>query len=298
MQPRPLQNIPIVVLNLAYSKERRTFMERQLQSFDVAYEIFPAVDGSQLLQYEKELYCDNKTQKKLYCSLTDGEIACSLSHLRLYEKIVTENIPELLILEDDVLLKSAFFHIVFQRKKWMPRGCGLFTLSNPDIAEAAKRTENLYALTATKENSLYPIDTQGTYYVQKNIRTPFGAYAYIITKKAASFLLKNLYPIRNYADCSLYNRRSKLNIYILNKGICSVLVKKFETTIPGREIKDNHLKTKHTLRISLSGWGRQLFFKTKRRLHKIYFSVIGYFLMKYTWNIETINISNKNIHHE
>ena len=293
MQPRPLQNIPIAVVNLADSKERRSFMERQLQSFDVEYEMFPAVDGKKFSQHEQNLYCDKKARKKLYCSLTNGEIACTLSHLRLYEKIVTENIPEMLVLEDDVLLKSTFFYIIFQRKKWMPRGCELFALSNPDISEAAKRTENLYSLTATKETLLYPIDTKRTYYVQKNIRTPFGAYAYIITNKAANFLLKNSYPIHNYADCNLYNKRSKLNIYIFNKSICSVLIRKFETTIPDREIKDNHLKTENTLRIAWSGLCRHLYFNTKRCLHKIYFSVMGYFLKKYIWNIETIDISEK-----
>ena len=40
--------------------------------------------------------------------LTPGELGCSLSHIRLWEKMVKENIPEVLILEDDLLIGKCY----------------------------------------------------------------------------------------------------------------------------------------------------------------------------------------------
>jgi GR25 family glycosyltransferase involved in LPS biosynthesis len=42
-------DLPIWVLNLERSKERRAFMEKQLQNLDLEFEIIKAVDGKLLL---------------------------------------------------------------------------------------------------------------------------------------------------------------------------------------------------------------------------------------------------------
>ena len=40
--------------------------------------------------------------------MTKGEIGCALSHLKIYQKTVDEDIPYALILEDDTLFDTEF----------------------------------------------------------------------------------------------------------------------------------------------------------------------------------------------
>ena len=110
------QNISIFVINLERSIDRRTYMQNQLNKFNVKYQFFSAVDGKE----KKDLYDEKKAIKRYRHPFVDGEIGCSLSHIGVYKKMIEKNISEALILEDDVLLHKNFFNVIFQRKKWAP----------------------------------------------------------------------------------------------------------------------------------------------------------------------------------
>ena len=53
-------------------------------------------------------YNREKRWRMFGCDLTPNEIGCYLSHFRLYEKIVEENIDRAVILEDDVDVSADF----------------------------------------------------------------------------------------------------------------------------------------------------------------------------------------------
>ncbi len=92
----------IFVVNLARSPDRRRFIGDRLGRLGLDHAFFPAVDGAALTEADLVNY-DRKARLKAFgCDLLPNELGCYLSHYRIYQKIVAENIPRALILEDDV----------------------------------------------------------------------------------------------------------------------------------------------------------------------------------------------------
>ena len=92
----------IFVINLARSPDRRRFIADRLGRLGLEHEFFPAADGATLTEADLVNY-DRKARLKAFgCDLLPNELGCYLSHYRIYQKIVAENIPRALILEDDV----------------------------------------------------------------------------------------------------------------------------------------------------------------------------------------------------
>lgn len=104
MKPFTQRLPPTFYINMTNATERRTHMETQLQSLGIPYARFEASVGKDIWQ-DPKIY-DDVAAKKLQGSLTPGHVGCSYSHIRLYKKIIDEQIPWTLILEDDVRLPS------------------------------------------------------------------------------------------------------------------------------------------------------------------------------------------------
>lgn len=105
--------IPIFVINLERNPERRKAIAEQLQDLNLNFQILSATDGKFLKEEDLEkLYDEKSSLKKIQFPLSKNEVACADSHLRLYEKIVAENIPYALILEDDVILDKEILTVL------------------------------------------------------------------------------------------------------------------------------------------------------------------------------------------
>lgn len=103
---------PVWVLNLERSRDRREFMEKQLQGLNRQFEIIPAVDGNYLDAEDLKHYSVQEAIKTIQREMKPGEIGCALSHARMWERIVAENIEEVLILEDDVTIQSELLDVL------------------------------------------------------------------------------------------------------------------------------------------------------------------------------------------
>lgn len=90
----------IYVINLEKDQERKAFQEKQLQALKLTYKITPAVTINDI---SKETYSTH--QNDWQRPLRKVEIACYYSHQHLWQKIVQDNTPAL-ILEDDALLSK------------------------------------------------------------------------------------------------------------------------------------------------------------------------------------------------
>ena len=91
---KELQTVPFWVVNLPREKERRQFMEDQLERFGVNYEIVTAVDGQKLTKDDLNSYSSRLALEHLKRELTVGEIGCALSHIHLWERILQEDIQK------------------------------------------------------------------------------------------------------------------------------------------------------------------------------------------------------------
>ena len=100
------------VINMQTAKERLKFMDKQLSSLWIEYEVFPAFIWKNLTKEEIWKYYDKeKSVKTLWEELTLWEIWCALSHMWIYKKMVDDNIPIALVLEDDAIINPRIKNI-------------------------------------------------------------------------------------------------------------------------------------------------------------------------------------------
>ena len=107
-----MQTIPIYIINLRRTPERRLQIQRQLDAFGLAYRFIEAVDVH-------DLSADGLND--LYPAGA-AALACTLSHIKCYDEIIKNKHPIGCILEDDAELLPFFPDILgskkLQNKKW------------------------------------------------------------------------------------------------------------------------------------------------------------------------------------
>lgn len=94
------------IINLERSIERKAYMKTQCEKLSfLDAEFVKAVDGRSMSMDEQACSFDKRGFKKRYSiEVRPGEIGCTLSHQKCYKKILEEDVPYVLILEDDILL--------------------------------------------------------------------------------------------------------------------------------------------------------------------------------------------------
>jgi glycosyl transferase, family 25 len=188
-------NIPVYVINLKRSIERRNQAIEQLDELGVQFKIIEAVDGAEFSEQEIHNKKDFGFWKFGLRSrfLFKGEIGCVLSHLKIYQKMIDEDIELACILEDDIEYKKEFKDfLIFDNLnivKW-------------DLLFLGHRSQysKKEALSIKKEelNIL-------NYSLGEPLEIPVGSYGYIICKEAAKIILNNAYPIRMPLDYYIGN---------------------------------------------------------------------------------------------
>jgi len=158
-------------------------MERQFSKLDLIYNFIDAVDGKNLdKSYINKYYSSHETKKLHGRELTRGEIGCSLSHLSLYKKMVTDGSDYAVILEDDIYIGSSFREFIDQLPRLLSDDWEMINLiSDTKSTPIGKPIFDIYRYTRFHSSSN---------------RTA----AYVIKLSAALKLLRYAYPIRFAAD--------------------------------------------------------------------------------------------------
>lgn len=108
---------PIYVLSLPGSDARRALLIETLTKMRLDYEIVFGIDGREGLPSQWYEHVDRTTASRAQGrDLTDGELACALSHREIYRKIVSERLLGAVILEDDAVIGSRFVEFFTQQK--------------------------------------------------------------------------------------------------------------------------------------------------------------------------------------
>ena len=87
------------VISLISADQRREHIKQQFDKKEVDFKFFDAVTPALALSLSKDMGL-NYNEKYL----TEGELACFMSHVSLWKKIVDENISYMAIFEDDIYL--------------------------------------------------------------------------------------------------------------------------------------------------------------------------------------------------
>lgn len=115
-------SFPVWLINLDSNPERYKSATEQLNNVGLQAERFSAIYGKHLQPDAIAACYDAKlNRQKFRRPLSAGEIGCYLSHRTLWQRMVDEQIPLALILEDDIDIEPEFVTVlqkISQLKNW------------------------------------------------------------------------------------------------------------------------------------------------------------------------------------
>ena len=181
------------IINLASSLERREKMGKILRNEKFSYEFITAVDARKFDREQiAEIFNIEEAEIKYQKTILPGEVGCTMSHQKCYQKIVDCNLDYALIFEDDIEIIRPLDGIIQDIEKIManetPR---IILLSGWNYFTTKKRLNESYYLTKVIDGYL--------------------THAYLINKSAA-FLMKQEKPAF-LADDWRYFIKSGVEIY-------------------------------------------------------------------------------------
>lgn len=181
----PHPDIHAFIISLPKDAHRREHLERQLLQTNIPYDVIEAVNGAALPDEELAAAYDRRKAVRMFNrELSKGEIGCALSHVKIYRKMVEENIPYALILEDDASLLDAD----------LPATLAQLARTYPAQTPVAVLLSHVRRYDA---HSRRPLDGRHAVY---DAYRGVCAHGYVVTRAAADILLKNLYPVHVVAD--------------------------------------------------------------------------------------------------
>ncbi|MDR0534523.1 MAG: glycosyltransferase family 25 protein [Verrucomicrobiales bacterium] len=172
------------VINLESAAGRREEMSRQLRGLGISFEIFPAVDGRKMTEQELRTHYDAGKAAREREKMTGAEIGCALSHLGIYRKMVEQNIPQALVLEDDADLSPDLKPVLERLAEHYAAEQEIVVLLN-HVPNYLKRSqvELMEGRTLARTHGLC-----------------WSSHGYFITLKAAQRMLERLHPVWIVAD--------------------------------------------------------------------------------------------------
>lgn len=207
-----MNNFSTYIINLESEVKRKQYMEVLLsKQFISNYSFIEAVQGNcisltKLIEKFDEELAYNRYGRKL----NRGEIGCTLSHFKCYEKIATEN-DYALILEDDISVIGDI---------------GAISMLDPILK---KDVPVIVFLSGD-----YWFYKKRKFYANLEIASVYdavGSYAYFINKAAAKLILRKNNKASNVADDWALYRRQGVNLFAVYPYLVDANIESFESTI-------------------------------------------------------------------
>lgn len=158
--------------------------------------------------------------------LTNEIIGCALSHIKLWNKIVDENLDNALIFEDDMFLIDDWYDVLKKGMNDLPDDWDIFTLGNFGIKNKDDIYESPFNFIFYCIIKSLGIGCEGKSKTDtENVVKPYfftGLYGYAVSNKGAKKLtnfIKNIDDIKFHIDVMVSLYHKELNIYCLKKDI-------------------------------------------------------------------------------
>lgn len=157
-----------IVISLKTAEQRRLHIQDQFGGQNIDFSFFDALTPDLALPLAQEMQLNIEND-----SLTNGELACFMSHVSVWQKMVDENIQHLAIFEDDVYLgENADYYL--NDDNWIDLTWDIIKLE-----AFSKKILHVYTGFALKNNRK----------IFKLLGRHVGAAGYILSFKAAKYLL-------------------------------------------------------------------------------------------------------------
>ena len=233
----------IICVNLDRSTERWVSIQRQASQLGLVVERFSAVDGSKL--------------NPLPFPIAAGAVGCFLSHRGIWERIMQGSDEYVLVLEDDALLSSDL-PAFLQDTSWIPGDADLVHIGGSDPRCSIEG---------------FPRPAKGRK-LFRSIKCT-GTEGYIITKRCAAVLLKDMVYVDKEFDQVLFNGgRNDLKIYKIFPALCTQDRKNLSSTIEriSKGISKERVPMLKKIKREIGkGWKKFLYlFRLQRRVSVVF----------------------------
>jgi glycosyl transferase, family 25 len=173
------------VINLVRSPERRVKIAAQLQKTGIGYEFVDGVEGADLELADPRVVDPSVRETDWF---RPGIAGCAFSHLRVYQKIIADNLDWALVLEDDVKLPGDFDRLVEAAAGHMDAAeVVLLNFLSPDVCKMSRR--GLIRLPSSRQ-LVFPV----------NVNDPGSSAAYLITRDACKRMIEAVVPFQARPD--------------------------------------------------------------------------------------------------
>lgn len=207
-----MTNPRVFCINLDRSPERWNFMVNQKNKLgQTKLERISGVDG--YILDKDELMDIQIITSECYHLCSPGMIGCWLSHLKIWKKVVDEDIPYAVILEDDAIIPNNYSEKINRLINFVPEnadivllGCLMGCRDDPNLNLMEKMITMFYK---PRDYSV----------VNQEIIVPqmfTGTFAYLITNRGAKKCLKELGKVSYHID-NIMSKNKELNLYAVKK---------------------------------------------------------------------------------
>ena len=201
-----MDSCEIFIINRDQDTVRRSNISSLCKSYNMKFSFVKAVDGSDI---NKDLVSGFDVSKSsLYGQLSPTELACALSHIKIYNHIIKSKLTHAVIMEDDITFDDNLPFLIKNVIK-LPSDLELLLLG-------------YYSDTKTQRISnsslWYVSDSLENFKVVRLTELAFGTHGYLITNRGANKLLSELntiyQPIDHYTGQCVY-----INMYAIKPRI-------------------------------------------------------------------------------
>jgi glycosyl transferase, family 25 len=179
-----MSQIPIFVINLDRATERLVNISRQFAAHRLTFERVPAVDGSLLTAAEKRKL---NPPQLIGGEMSDGEIGCFASHLKVFQIVVNRGLPRVCVMEDDISMSTCALRWLASQAPF-PAGCDILKIEGMIRPKTA----------------VLPILEYAGQKIVFSGQVSFGTAAYIITLDGARRALQRLPRMGSPIDHALF----------------------------------------------------------------------------------------------
>lgn len=193
----------IQVISLTTALERRKHIQNEFGKQEISFDFFDALTPNLALPLAEKMalnfHCDR---------ITKGELACFMSHVTLWKKMVDENIPYMAIFEDDIFLSENATELL-SSSDWINEKWNIIkteAFANKVVVGNVDKVENL-------AREIAPLKS-------KNL----GTAGYILSIKGAKsyleYILNNQIIPLDEMMFDFYVKSNNLNVYQLFPALC------------------------------------------------------------------------------
>ncbi len=171
-----MSNYIAYVINLDYAKDRRKYMQEQLEKADISFEFVDGVIGKNLKLPHPDY--DKRKYRLAHGKRTSmGELGCYFSHIKVLKLFLKTDKDHALIMEDDIEFADNFKQIL-------------------EEALAYDNHFDFLKLCDIHRGKKLPVLTlPSKYQLSVNFVRQTGAGGYLVNRKAAEMMIEKLLPM-------------------------------------------------------------------------------------------------------